>query len=391
MTQETSAVQRLVTRRESEIEQIIAENQMVANVSALREELLKRVPQPVLWQMHNRRQHLRPFAGFFQRVLDSGEACPLMRELVRKMAQGSVARQCGWSTPDIRRAPPTIDQRFNDLDDLVVPIFQVIFQDEGLLGPWMRELDDHVDRSSRSTVEAMDQADARGQAPLRKEVVLVGGGPMTSIIASILGAFFHVTVITDQRGLGKPWRRRPIFLNSSCEVRDFNGPGLPLLSGATTRVTGSQQWNSLDADLLLGLDTKEVTCDSGRIARYPAGPRLGDLVATNILFHADDFLVGQTVDVSATRRNADGSIGLVLVDEHGARRQLDATTVFLDTGPGKERSRLTDRAAPRLSQEVGAQLDACLAQARRAIAPYRLALREVEQSAPLTAIEQASG
>jgi len=70
MSQATSAVQRSDRRRESEIEQIIADNQMVANVCALREELLKRVCEPVLWQMHNRQEHLRPFAGFFQRVLD---------------------------------------------------------------------------------------------------------------------------------------------------------------------------------------------------------------------------------------------------------------------------------------------------------------------------------
>src|SRR5712692_5742552 len=170
MSQATSAVQRSDRRRESEIEQIIADNQMVANVCALREELLKRVCEPVLWQMHNRQEHLRPFAGFFQRVLDPGSACPLMRELVGKMAKGSLARQCDWSGPDIRPAPPTIDRRFNDIDDLVVPIFQVIFGDTGLLGQWMRELDDHVDRSSRGNVEAMDLV--RGQAPLRKEVVL---------------------------------------------------------------------------------------------------------------------------------------------------------------------------------------------------------------------------
>ena len=386
MPSDTLPVQTPLTR--SEIEAIIIRNRGIADVSQLREQIARSIPLPVAWQQQNRQAHLQPFGAFFERVLDPNSSSPAMGALVRKLAIAALSRQCGWSGQELRQCPAALDERFNDPDDLLVPIFEVLFQEAGLLRKWMRTLDDHVASSSRDNLEAMDQAALRGLNPVRKDVVLVGCGPLASIIASILGSFFRVTVVTRARGMGKPFRNRPISINSSCEVADFNGPGLPLLGGATTRAIGSQQWNSLDVDILLGSDTKDVVCDSGRVARYPAGPRLGDLTATNLLFHADDFLVNQDVDVSRMQRNADDSVRLVLIDtEDGTPRLLDATAVFLLTGPGAEQSRIRDAGSQRLYREAAARLDADLRRARLRIAPLRQALRQLEQLLPTLAVE----
>jgi hypothetical protein len=372
----------------SEIEAIIFQNRGIADVSALREQITMSVPLPVAWQRQNRQAHLRPFGAFFERILDPDSSSPGVRTLVGRLAMAALSGQCGWSAPELRQVPLALDVRFNDPGDLLIPVFGAIFQEAALLRQWMRTLDDHVASSSRDTLEAMDQAARLGAAPVRKDVVLVGCGPLASIIASILGSFFRVTVVTRMRAIGKPWRNRPIYINSSCEVEDFNGPGLPLQGGATTRVIGSQQWNSLDVDVLLDLDTKNVACDTGRVARYPAGPRLGDLVATDLLLHADDFLVNQEVDVSQMQRNGDGSVRLVLLDtEDGTTRLLDATAVFVVTGPGGEQTRIPDAPSRRLYREVGERLDADLRQARLRIAPLRKALRQLERLPSFPVVE----
>jgi len=249
------------------IERVINENKGIVDVFALREKVLKLTggTAPVTFQLRNRQEHLRGLAKFFRAVLDPNSANPRMRSFVRNVA---LARQFGLRPRDLRELPRVFDRRFNDPDDLITPIFEIIFQDRqaGLLRQWMRELDAYVEASSRAMVRAIDTAARKGLPPLRRDVVLVGGGPLTSIIASVLAPYFHVTVITAQRGIGKPWRHRPIFINSSSARADFNGAGLPLLKGTTTRVVGSQMLNSLDSNVLLGNDTKTVVCDDGFIA-----------------------------------------------------------------------------------------------------------------------------
>ncbi|HLZ60243.1 MAG TPA: hypothetical protein VKR06_25105 [Ktedonosporobacter sp.] len=375
--------------RRDQIEQIIYRNQDIADISLLREAMLRHIkqtygmsfPLPMTLQIQNRNEHLRPFTPFFRRVLDGNSMHPRIRSLVRNM---QLAAQLGWKAQDFRPIPPVFDRRFSDPNDLIEPIFSAIFQDRdaGLLRQWMQAIDTHVETSSSRLIEAIDNAERRRQSPIRKDIVLVGGGPLTSMAASVLGAFFHVTVITEQNGLGKPWRNRPIYINSSSLVKDFNGAPLPLLSGGTTRIIGRQQLNSLGVDLLLGTDTKSVLCDNGQVIEYIAGPRMGDLVATNILFHADDYLINQRVDLSQTQRTTNGSIRLVLIDtEDGTRRELDAAAVFLLTGPGKEQPQVSN-ASSHLYQETARQLDLDLRQARCNVEWHRDALRQLEGQPP---------
>ncbi|HEX6777069.1 MAG TPA: hypothetical protein VF099_02655 [Ktedonobacterales bacterium] len=383
MPSENTAIQR-TTRRE--IEETIAANSAIADITALRAEILTRVPFPVDWQMQNRQARLRPFASFFERILDPDSPSPRMRSLVQKLAQASLFRQCGWQTRDVRQTPEVFDSRFNDAEDLVVPVFEILFaeRESGLLPLWMRELDAHVEATSRTTLQTMDEAARGGLPPLRKDVVLVGGGPLTSIVASVLGPYFQVTVITEQRGLGKPWRNRPLFINSSCEVRNFNGSPLPLLGGTTTRVIGRGQWNNLEASLLLqASDTKNVSCDNGSVARYAAGPRLGDLIATDIVLNADDYLVGQRVDISQMGRNPDGSLQVVLVDtQDGRQRTIHATACFMLTGPGPEQSKVPEAASQRLYQAAAEQIDLAIREARIDLAQARAVLEAFETAFP---------
>jgi hypothetical protein len=377
MPSENTAIQS-ATRRE--IEEVIEASAEIANISAMRSEILARVRFPVDWQMQNSQAHLRPFADFFESILDPDSPSPLMRALVQKLASRALFRQCGWQARDIRTTPEFFDPRFNDAEDLIFPMFEVLFADReaGLLGLWMQEMDAHVTDVSRTTLQAMDEVAQRGQSPLRKDVVLVGGGPLTSIVASILGPYFQITVVTEQRALGKPWRNRPIFINSSCSVRDFNGAPLPLLGGTTTRVIGRGQWNNLETSLLLQTsDTLDVSCENGETARYAAGPRLGDLVATNIVMNADDYVVGQRVDIAQMSRNADGSLQIVLIDtEDGSRRTIHATACFMLTGPGPEQSKVTGVGSQRLYQAAAAQINSALREARLDLAQARASLKQ---------------
>jgi hypothetical protein len=380
MTENTS--QQTNTRRD-QIEHIISQNQGIADISILREELLKHLtrpnetacPSPVSLQMQKRKDHLRPFLPFFQRLLEPHSASPRIRSLVCNL---HVAAQLGWKAHAFRSLPSVFDQRFSDPDDLLEPIFSTIFHDReaGLLRQWMQAVDAHVEASSHHLLQGMDRTAREQQIPVRKDVVLVGGGPLTSLVASIVGAFFHVTVITEQHGLGKPWRNRPIYINSSSRVNDFNGAPLPLLGGCTTRIIGRKQLNSLDVDLLLGTETKSVPCENGSVTDYIAGPRLGDLIATNILLYADEYLLDQRVDLSKTQCTTDGRTRLVLIDtEDGTRRELDASAVFLLTGPGKEQSKLP-------SAKGATHLDMQLRQTRCSLTWHRDALRHLEGQEP---------
>lgn len=254
----------------------------------------------------------------------------------------------------------------------------------------MQLLDGHVEASSAENLRALDQAAQRRSRPLRKDVVLTGGGPLTSILASILGAFFTVTVITVQRGIGKPWRnRKGTRLNSSCKIAAFNAPPLPLLGGPTTRVTGSGQWNSLDVDVLPGSDALTVFCDNGSTVSYEEGSLLGALVATVILFHADDYLLNQRVDVTRLQRNADKSLRLTLVDTtDGVVHELDASAVLLLTGPAPEQTRLADPASQRLYRRAAEQVDSAIRDARARLASVLEFQRELAEAFPGQAAQE---
>ena len=373
-----------------EIEATIFENRRIADLSGLRDAVLARVGQPVAWMMQNRAAHLRPFLFFFQEILAPDSPNPAMRDLVALLARNTMASQCGLPAEEVRPAPQGLDPRFNDPNDLIPLLFRILFADEALLERWMQLLDGHVGSSSAENLRAMDQAAQRQAAPLRKDVLLIGGGPLTSILASILGAFFTVTVITVQRGIGKPWRKRKgTRLNSSSKIAAFNAPPLPLLGGPTTRVTGSGQWNSLDVDVLPGSDALTVVCDNGSTVSYEEGSLLGALIATVTMFHADDYLLNQWVDVARMQRNADGSLRITLVDTtDGVVRELDASAVFLLTGPAPEQTKLADPASQRLYRLAAGQVERAIREARALLARELASQQELAQAFPGQAAQE---
>jgi hypothetical protein len=362
--------------RQDQIRHAILRNQEIADLSALREKLLQRVSCPVSFHLQNRRKHLRPFLPFFQRILDEHASSPRLRSLAANLA---LARRLEWPLSLFRDLPSTIDRRFNEPDDLLEPIFAAIFEEPAILRQWMKVLDAQVEVSSCANLERTDQAAQAQWLPFQKDVVLVGGGPLTSIVASILGPLFHVTVITEQRALGMPWRNRPLFLNSSAAITDVNAPGLPLLGGSTTRVIGNQQLDLLDTGLLLGTETKAVRCLDGTSVEYASGFRFGDLIATDIVLCADDFFVNQRVEVDQLHPLTDGSIQLTLMDtNNGSRRLIRARAVFFLTGPGHERSGVPDALSQEISREATNQLEVTLQQLRQQIWWYRDALARLE-------------
>lgn len=365
------------------LKQTIAEQRAFVEVADLREAVFTHLHTasapfalPVEAYRANRRTHLKPVAALLRAMLDPESPHPSIRSLARNL---HLAGQLGWSPREFCPRPSAYDARFHDPDDLLVPFFTLIFQDQhaGLLRRWMQALDGCVCASSRANVLAMDQAARRQSRPVRKDVVLVGGSALTCLVASILGAYFHVTVISPH-GLGRPWRDRPLFLNSSVSVNDFNGPALPLLDGPTTRILGSQPSSSLQVDALLGGDALRVYCEDGSQVEYVSGLRLGDLIATNLFWHADDYLLGHTLDVSALGRTADGHLRLSLVAEDGTRRELDANALFLLTGPGPERTAIAHAPTQALYEQMRHQVVERIQQAKQRMGWSKLALEKLE-------------
>jgi len=106
-------------------------------------------------------------------------------------------------------------------------------------------------------------------------------------------------------------------------------------------------------------------------------------VATIILFHADDYLVKQWADVRRMQRNDDGSLRLTLVDtDDGVVRHLDASAVFLLTGPAPEQSKLKSASSQRLYRACSEQIDQTIRQARIALDLEREALARMEAAFP---------
>lgn len=170
---------------------------------------------------------------------------------------------------------------------------------------------------------------------IKKQVVIIGGGPLTSLIVQLLGPFYNVTVITDQDTVGEPWRSRPLYINSTVKEK-AGGKRLPLLTNGTTPITVSDQLGCVRLTNLLNTSDLAVQCDDGITRQYIAGQKLGAAVATNIMLGASDFIVEHTVDFRKTKVNSDGTKELTLVGKDGKVRKIDAGAVICLTGPGKE-------------------------------------------------------
>ena len=236
---------------------------------------------------------------------------------------------------------------FNTLGDPLVGAFREVFRDEdtGLLRKWMKQIDVYVDRSSRENLAAIDNAAEIGKVE-EKDVIIVGGGPLSAFTAAILGGLGRkVTLITSSDRIGEPWRSRPLYINSSAQSTNPFADRFPLIAQSTTTpISPKGQLNNLDTDVLVSYDTKRVACDDGTFREYASGPRFGDLIATQQVFNIDDFIVGQTVlpkDVNFDKNTEKST--LEFVDKDGVRRKLRGNAVFFAPGPGKEIAKFNDQ------------------------------------------------
>lgn len=258
-------------------------------------------------------------------------------------------------------------------NEALLRFFTALFVAEDLWNRWIAYLDGLAAEASRAQLALLDQAPVLGLTA-RKRLVVVGGGPLTTLLVSVFSPYFDITLITQERRLGNQWRTRKMHLNSSCTIRSADGTPLPLLDGPTTRILGRAFRAiqlGLDVDVLALRDALPVVCEVGN-AIYPSGPLLGELIAHNLHMHVDAFLIGQRVDISQTSRNADGSLRLVLQDvDDGTQRQLDAEAVFILTGPGPEVPRVGDATTNRVYRDAAEHLDAMLGQIRQRLANER--------------------
>jgi hypothetical protein len=281
-----------------------------------------------------------------------------------------------------RKLPLDADKTFTNPSDMIIPLFEEVFGNErsGLLKKWMKQLDKYVARSSKDNLADIDVATVRGET-LKKDIVLVGGGPLSALMASILGPYYNVTVITDQRSVGFPWRARPLYINSSAEG-DLFGKQLPLLDGTTTPVTLQGQGNNLNTSILTKCDTSDILCDDGTTRKYISGLRFGDFIATEQVFNADDFIVGQTVLVDQTFINQDGTQRLTLRDANDRIRQIDASAVFFLTGPGKEVSKFEDIVSGLDYRAQATNLEDRITGARQRIGSLKQIISELDSIVP---------
>jgi hypothetical protein len=368
-----------MTERDRRREQI-ARCQHIADLSAWEEQLMHLVGSPMLWSAHQRTRQMRPFLPFFQRMLHPWSPFDRLRDLACNL---QLAKRWGWPLSLFRHPSfGRVETRCPVLPaDLVEPILAALFAEPAALSLWMQEVDAQTQAISRQFLERMDQTAREQREPLATEIVLVGGGPLTCLMACVLSPFFHVTVITDEAVLGASWRHRPLFLNSSANVSDDVAPALPLLGGPTTRLIDSLHLGNLEISLLLETKTKQVVCADRSRVDYPAGRRFGELVATNLVLNADRVLLHQHVEVAHLQRLTDGSLHLSLRDTRdGTHRCLRTGAVFLLTGPGQERSRLLDPTSQALYQQSQQQVSATFQTLRRRLAWYQDALLPLRAS-----------
>jgi hypothetical protein len=327
------------------------------------------------YQKH-RRALLDRFSDFFAKE----ESLNGNRALLPAFFPSTVSRE---SSRFFSRPFFTLDPEFGTPDYTVESFFEKAFTDEstGRLARWMKRVDETVRESSSDNLKAIDDAAKEGKR-VKKGIVLVGGGPITSVVASVLAPYYDITVVTKQSSIGKPWRNRPIFDNSSTAVTDdTDGQRLPLLGGTTTPVGASQLANTLETDILLSSDTKEVICDDGTIRRYVGGQRVGDLVATNIRFNVDDFIVGQSVNPKDIQINPDGTKLLRLTGQEAGStvtRELDADAVFFLTGPGEEKPVFADPSSRFEYLRIERMLNADITRARIELASIKEAIAQIE-------------
>lgn len=285
--------------------------------------------------------------------------------------------------PGMRKVPVAAATSFAEVSDPIPYVLQEIITardrqvSPDLSRQWMGVIDESVRRSSEANLAAIDQQAREGGDPVKKKLVIVGGGLLTSLEVSLLGQYFDLTVITRDGRIVEDWRSSPFCINSSTQ-NDF-GPNLPLLSGTTTPIIAQGQYADIDPQILLGGDTKQVLCEDGTTREYISGLKLGEVAATNIISGCSDFITGQEVREQDTTFLPDGTKRLVLRDTAtGKVRTLDAQDVFFIPGPGEEVSSIGDERSRRDYDGSLQAIKKQIADARRLIAQYRAELAQID-------------
>ncbi len=222
----------------------------------------------------------------------------------------------------------------------------------------MKIIDDLAKASTKYSLDEIDEASLRGERVVRG-VVIIGGGPQTAILASILAPFRKVTLITREQRLGEPMRSRPIFLNSTVDEDDPTGRQLPFSGGSTTptRPRGMLNQPSI-GDALVDKAAKSVICDDLSEREYISAKRLGEGTAAVVACNTHDIITGQ--EVIPNGLSEDGT-ELYLIDPSTSEsRYLYARTVIFLGGPGTETSTFEDKSSNRLYGEAGDEIDSQL-------------------------------
>ncbi len=245
--------------------------------------------------------------------------------------------------------------------------FKALFVEEALWERWIAYLDGLAEDISQEQLKLLNFDSLLVARPARKRLVIVGDGPLGTMLASVFSAYFEVTLVTEQRRLGNQWRSRKMHLNSTCTIRSLDGAPLPLEAGPTTRLLARPvdgEPLGLDVDVLALRDALEVPCEVGSVI-YPSGPLFGELIAHNLHIHVDTFITRQWVDISRISRTADDAVRLVLRDiDTNTERELEADVVLFATGPGPEASQVRDVTSRQVYQQATENLDRLLRETR---------------------------
>lgn len=229
------------------------------------------------------------------------------------------------------------------LDDSTLPIsitLERILSDPKLYPRLLRDIDTLVKSSS---LENKDRA--KKPEGLDAELVIVGGGLATSIVAPILSKFYKVTVITEEDSIGAPFRDTPLHINSSTGINELGSPNLPLLGGTSTPIAPTSMPNTtVQPNNLFPVAGLVASCplDSDNPRRnYIPAPELGRHAATNIALHTQEFMTNTRIDPSKSRTTRvpgqDPITTLHAIDaKTGDEMKIKAKKVLFLTGIGSE-------------------------------------------------------
>ncbi|GIK84086.1 MAG: hypothetical protein BroJett025_07080 [Patescibacteria group bacterium] len=376
-------------------------NSDVADLSSLKKSFLNKLqrelaivgikltaPELSYYILKSRRKNLGPLKAFIDRTFATKRS---QYDLVNQFNfQLAYAEKRGLFFSTFReKAPQGIDTFFSVPEDVLDFQLEVILNEPKLRAVWLREIDTAVQDSSRRNITEIDRSRRK---KIKKDIVIIGGGPLTSLAVQLLGPFYNVTVITKETTIGKPWRNRPLYINSTVN-ESANGKRLPLQNSGTTPITVSGQLGAVRLSNLIDAGDLRVVCDDGVTREYIAGQKLGAAIATNIALGATDYIVGQEVDLSQTKVNADGTKELTLVDSRGKRRKIDAAAVICLTGPGREVCKIEDRTTRASYERAAKSIDKQIETNRAYVRSGRLnkVVWDLPKILTLTSIEKLYG